>query len=148
MKTSLCGADCAACPSKEVCPGCAETDGCPFGKPCFVAKYILTGGMDQYQAFLKTLMDEINALGIDGMEPVTELVPLVGHFVNLDYPLPSGGTAKFLRDDEVYLGTQVKNRLDDSGKTCFGIIAQEHFILVSTYGEGGAAPALVLYQHR
>lgn len=26
-------------------------------------------------------------------------------------------SAKFLHDDEVYLGTQVKNLFDDSGKT-------------------------------
>lgn len=148
MKASLCGANCAQCPSKEICPGCAETDGCPFGKPCYVAQYILACGMARYQAFRQDLMDEINVLGIDGMEPVTELVPLVGRFVNLDYPLPNGDTVKFLRDDEVYLGTQVKNRLDDSGKTCFGVIAREDFLLICTYGEHCADPQLVLYKHR
>lgn len=71
----------------------------------------------------------------------------MGSFVNLEYPVPSG-TVKFLKDDEVYLGTQVKNLLDDSGKTCFGVIARENFILVCTYGENGAAPELVLYKKR
>lgn len=147
MKKSICGANCAECPSREVCPGCAETSGCPFGKQCFVAKYILTGGMEGYQAFKKTLMDEINGLNIVGMEPVTELYPLVGRFVNLEYPIPNG-TAKFLQDDEMYLGAQVKNQLDDSGKSCFGVIAREGFILICTYGENCADPELILYKHR
>ena len=68
MKESICGANCAECPSKEVCPGCAETKGCPFGKQCYVAKYILTGGMENWLAFKKGLMAEINGLNIDGME--------------------------------------------------------------------------------
>lgn len=148
MKNSLCGANCAECPSKEVCPGCAETNGCPFGKQCYVAKYILTGGMDKYQAFKKALIDEINALNISGMEAVTELYPLVGSFVNLEYTLPNGGTVKFLKDDDVYLGAQVRNLFDDGGKTCFGVIARENFILICTYRENGKAPELVLFKHR
>ena len=97
MKEALCGANCAECPSKEVCPGCAQTNGCPFGKECNIAKYILTEGMEKYQTFKKSLIDEINALHIAGMEEVAELYPLVGNFVNLEYPLPSGETVKFLR---------------------------------------------------
>lgn len=147
MKKSICGANCAGCPSRKVCSGCAETSGYPFGKQCFVAKYILTGGMEGYQAFKKGLMDEINGLNIVGMEPVTELYPLVGRFVNLEYPIPSG-TAKFLQDDEMYLGAQVKNRLDDSGKSCFGVIARKSFILICTYGENYADPNLVMYKRR
>lgn len=147
MKKSICGANCEQCPSKEACPGCAKTNGCPFGKQCFVAKYILLGGMEQYQAFQKGLIEEINSLHIDGMEPVTALYPLVGSYVNLAYPIPSG-TVKFLQDDEVYLGTQVKNTFDDSGKTCFGVVARESFILICTYGENGADPELVLYKRR
>lgn len=148
MKQTICGADCTQCPSREVCPGCAETGGCPFGRPCFVAQYILTGGMEGYQAFKQTLMDGINALNIPGMEPVTELYPLVGHFVNLEYPLPNGETVKLLRDDEMYLGAQVKNRFDEDGKTCFGVVARENFLLVCEYGENCAAPELVAYQRR
>ncbi len=148
MKPSLCGANCAECPTKESCPGCAETDGCPFGKQCYVAAYILTGGMENWQAFQEKLMEEINALSIDGMEKVTALYPLVGRFVNLEYPLPNGGTVKFLKDDEVYLGAQVKNLFDESGKTCFGVIARENFLLVCTYGENGTDPEIVTYRRR
>lgn len=147
MKKSLCGANCTECSSKQTCPGCAETNGCPFGKQCYIAKYILTDGLDKYQLFKNRLMDEINALDIDGMDKVTELFPLVGSFVNLEYPVPAG-TVKFLKDDDVYLGAQVKNLLDESGKTCFGIIVRESFILICTYGENGANPELVLFKHR
>lgn len=147
MKESICGANCAGCPSKEVCPGCAETKGCPFGKQCYMAKYILTGGMENWLAFKKGLMDEINGLNIEGMETVTELYPLVGSFVNLEYPVPSG-TVKFLKDDEVYLGAQVKNLCDKKESSCFGIIAREDFILICTYGRNGADPALTLYKRR
>lgn len=147
MKESICGANCAECPSKEVCPGCAEIKGCPFGKQCFVAKYILTGGMENWQTFKKGLIDEINGLNIDGMEKATELYPLVGSFVNLEYPIPSG-TVKFLKDDEVYLGAQVKNLFDENGKNCFGVIARENFILICTYEENGANPEIVVYKRR
>ena len=147
MERSICGANCAECPSKEVCPGCRKTNGCPFGKQCYVANYILTGGMENYQMFKQGLVDEINDLHIEGMETVTELYPLVGSFVNLEYPVPSG-TVKFLKDDEVYLGAQVKNLLDDSGRTCFGVIARESFILICVYGENAANPELVLFKRR
>ncbi len=147
MKTSVCGANCAECPSVKECKGCTETNGCPFGKQCYIAKYILTGGIENYQAFKKGLIDEINALNIDGMEKVTELYPLVGNFVNLEYPVP-GGTVKLLKNDEMYLGAQVRALFDDTGKTCFGVIARESFILICTYGENGAEPELVLYKRR
>lgn len=148
MKRAICGASCNECPQSGGCKGCVETNGAPFGKPCFVAKYILTGGMENYQAFKSGLIDEINALSVDGMEKVTEIYPLVGSFVNLKYPLPDGGTVKFLKDDEVYLGAQVKNLLDDSAKSCFGVVARESFLLVCEYHEGCAEPQLVLYKRR
>lgn len=148
MKKSLCGANCADCPSEKICKGCAETNGCPFGKECYVAKYILTGGMENYSAFKKGLIDEINSLRIDGMEKVTELYPLVGKFVNLEYTLPSGDRVKFLSDDEVYLGAQVKNIFDESKTTCFGVIARENFLLVCEYGENCMNPELILYKRR
>lgn len=148
MEKSICGICCDKCPYQENCKGCTETGGCPFGKQCFVAKYILTGGMEQYVAFQEKLMEEINALQIPGMEKVTALFPLVGRYVNMAYPLPNGGTVQFLQDDEMYLGAQVKNLFDDSGKTCYGVVARENFILVCTYGENGVDPEIVVYRRR
>lgn len=148
MKKAICGANCAECPSNQNCCGCAETSGCPYGKQCFIAEYILTGGIENYRSFKKGIVDEINALHIDGMDKVTELYPLVGRFVNLEYPLINGSTVKFLDDDDMYLGAQVKNLYDDSGKTCFGVVAREGFILVCSYGENCENPQLVLYKNR
>lgn len=148
MKKSICGADCAKCPSQLSCPGCAETNGCPFGKQCYIAKYILTHGTASYQTFKQNLINEINDLNIVGMDKVTELYPLVGSFVNLEYPLPNGSTTKFLKDDEVYLGTQVKNLCDNNGITCFGIIARENFLLLCQYGENCTNPEIVVYKKK
>lgn len=148
MKNSICGADCSKCPSVQECKGCEKTKGCPFGKQCFIAKYILIGGKGNYQTFKQGLIDEINALNIDGMEKVSELYPLVGNFVNLEYPLPNGNRVTFLKNDETYLGAQIKNIFDDSDKTCYGVIARESFILVCEYGEGCCNPEIVIFKRR
>lgn len=146
MKESICGANCTECPSTESCKGCIETKGCPYGKQCYIAKYILVGGKENYSAFKKRLIEKINAINIEGMEKVTELYPLVGSFVNLKYPLPNENKVSFLKNDEVYLGAQVKNLFDDSGKTCYGVIAREDFILICEYGENATNPELIVYK--
>lgn len=147
MNKSLCNADCENCPSREGCRGCENTCGNPFGKQCFIAKYILIGGIEKYLDFKKQLLAEINSLNIEGMERVSELYPLEGSFVNLEYPIHSG-TVKFLNDDEMYLCAQVKNIFDESGKTCFGIVARENFILICSYGENGENPEIEIYKKR
>ncbi len=148
MSKSICGVNCAECPSVKNCKGCAETKGSPYGKRCFIANYVLTGCAEKYQEFKQNLITEINALKIDGMEEVKELYPLVGNFVNLEYPLPNGEKVKMLNDDEIYLGAQVKNSFDESGKSCYGVVARESFILVCEYGEGGTYPEIVVFKRR
>lgn len=148
MLSTICGVSCTECPTKATCAGCAETKGCPYGTQCFVAAYILANGKSAYQAFQEQLIREINALEIPGMEPVTALSPLVGHFVNLEYPLPGGDSVKLLRDDEMYLGTQVENLLDDTKTTCFGIIARESFLLVCEYKKDCIDPEIVVFKRR
>ncbi len=100
----------------------------------------------QFEEFKKVLMSEINALGIEGLPPVTALNALVGKYVNLAYPLPSGFTAKFLDDNTTYLGNQLESEF--GGDRCFGVLANMDFILISTYGREGADPELVLYKKR
>lgn len=56
-------------------------------------------GMDKYLEFKSGLIDELNALNIQGMEEIEELYPLVGRYVNLEYTLPSGQKVKLLNDD-------------------------------------------------
>ena len=144
----LCGAYCSACQYKENCRGCVETSGCPFGKQCEIAKYILIGGMDKYLEFKRGLIDELNALNIQGMEEIEELYPLVGRYVNLEYTLPSGQKVKLLNDDEMYLGNQLKNVYDESSERCYGVVACASFLLVCEYGEGTSNPEIVIFKRR
>lgn len=71
---------------------------------------------------------------------------LVGAYVNLAYPLPGGAQVKFLDDRTTYLGTQLEPEF--GRERCFGVLASMDFILVCTYGKGGADPELVLYKKR
>ena len=100
----------------------------------------------QFEAFKKQLIDEINALHIDGMPEVVKLNALVGSYVNLAYPLPSGASVKFLDDSTTYLGNQIESEY--GGERCFGILANMDFILVCTYEADGANPELVLFKKR
>lgn len=148
ISRSICGADCGACDFRDNCKGCRQTDGCPFGKQCMVARYILVGGMEKYLEFKRGLIDEFNALNIQGMERVDELYPLVGKYVNLEYTLPGGQRVKFLHDDEVYLGNQLKNLCDESGGSCYGVIAGMGFLLVCEYGKDMNDAEMVAFRRR
>ena len=100
----------------------------------------------KFEAFKRQLIDEINALGIEGMPKVEKLNALVGRYVNLAYRLPSGVEARFLDDNTTYLGTQLESAF--GGDRCFGVLANMDFILVSTYEKDGINPELVLYKKR
>ena len=100
----------------------------------------------QFEAFKKQLIDEINGLGIEGMPKLESLNALVGSYVNLEYPLPSGAKAKFLNDGTTYLGNQLESDIVDG--LCFGVLACMDFILICTYEEGGKNPELLLYKKR
>ena len=148
---SICGADCSKCGygKNNNCKGCLVTKGCPFGKQCFVAKYILTGGKENYEIFKKQLIDEINELNILGMPKIKDLNPLNGTFVNLSYHMPNGEFVRLLDDNEIYLGNQVECEFNyDSIIRCFGIVANMNFILISEYGPDGDNPELIMYKKR
>ena len=100
----------------------------------------------RFEAFKRQLIDEINALQIKGMPRLEKLNALVGNYVNLAYPLPSGLAVKFLDDQTTYLGNQLEAE-DGSGR-CFGVLANMEFILISAYGENGKDPELLLYKKR
>lgn len=99
-----------------------------------------------FDAFKQQLMDEINALHIEGMPKVESLNALVGQYVNLEYRLPNGAIVRFLDDHTTYLGNQLESEF--GGERCFGVLANMDFILISTYGKDGADPELVLYKKR
>ena len=103
-------------------------------------------GADAFEAFKKQLIDEINALHIEGMPKLETLNALVGGYINLEYRLPNGSKVKFLDDGATYLGNQLESTVE-SGR-CFGIAANADFLLVCTYGENGENPELVVYKKR
>ena len=145
MKT-ICELDC--CDKCELlgksCRGCAETNGHPCGGSCVAADAIFSGGMDTYLALKKAIIDEVNTLGIPGLR-IEDLALLIGAYVNLAYPLPSGDAVKFLDDSKVYFGMQIER---PGNERCYGVVADEKILLVCEYGEGGADPALLLYKKR
>lgn len=100
----------------------------------------------QFEAFKRQLIQEINDLHVEGLPKVEKLNALVGRYVNLAYPLPSGAAVNFLNDQTTYLGTQLESEF--GGERCFGVLAGMDFILISTYGPEGEAPELVLYKKR
>jgi len=109
-------------------------------------QYKNLAGKEKFDEFKKQLIDEINALHIEGMPKVEKLNALVGGYVNLEYRLPNGKLVKFLDDGATYLGTQLE--CEFGGNRCFGIAANMDFILVCTYEENGENPELVIYKKR
>ena len=103
-------------------------------------------GAEAFEAFKKQLIEEINALHIDGMPKLEKLNALVGGYINMEYQLPNGNIVKFLDDGATYLGNQLESELEKG--RCFGIAANADFILVCTYGENGGKPELIVYKKR
>ncbi len=112
----------------------------------FWKRYSELGGGEKFEEFKKQLMDEFNALRIEGLPKVESLNVLSGSFINLEYTLENGEKVEFLNDDATYLGNQLA--CEFGGDRCFGIAANMRFLLVCTYGENGADPELVLYKKR
>jgi len=108
--------------------------------------YANLAGAEKFEAFKKQLIDEINALHIEGMPKLKKLNALVGGYINLEYRLPNGTHVKFLDDGATYLGSQLE--CEFGGGRCFGIAANMEFIMVCTYEENGKNPELVLYKKR
>ena len=141
----ICGTDCCArCPKLESCGGCEKVNGHPFGGTCVAAECIRREGMEAFQALKRTLIREINALNIPGLQ-VNDLYLLSGEYLNLKYPLPSGKTVQLLDDRKVYLGNQIEIAGSDR---CYGVVADESNLLVSTYECGGSQPEILLYKSR
>lgn len=108
--------------------------------------YAELGGEERFDEFKQQLMEEINALHIEGMPKVNELNALVGGCVNLEYRLPNGKPVQFLDDGATYLGNQLA--CEFGGSRCFGIVANMEFLLVCTYEKNGDHPELIIYKKR
>ena len=144
VMNTYCGADCAKCQAKERCRGCLASCGSPFGGVCVAAEYVKKNGQAAYKEFKSRLTAEINALfAAKGLPVVAGLFELAGGAVNLEYTAPGGKKMKFLNDKNIYLGAQVA-----CNGAYYGVIADASFILLSSYGENGENPELILYQKR
>lgn len=139
---SICGADCTKCEFTKTCAGCAETDGAPFGKLCLVAE-CCRKGENALQELKDKLIAAFNGLGIQDMPPVTELYALKGSVINIEYTLPTGQIVKFWDDDKIYLGYQLPKQGSDR---CYGIVADEQYLMVSEYSGYGADAEIVEFK--
>ena len=89
------------------------------------------------------LIKEFNNLGIADMEEVKELYEGKGDFVNLDFPLPCGKSVKLWEGDKTYY----INQLEKKGSTrCYGLTADEKYLLVCEYGDGGSDAEIVVFK--
>ncbi|MCI9627258.1 MAG: DUF3795 domain-containing protein [Clostridia bacterium] len=142
---SICGVDCCnECDRRTECGGCQKTDGHPFGGTCIAAECMKRGGFEEFLNFKNTLISEFNALGIAGLE-VSDLNLLNGYFVNLEYPLANGQSVKLLEDNNVYWGNQIEISGSDR---CYGIVADDTYMLVCEYGCNGEKPEIIVYKKR
>lgn len=142
---SICGVDCCGeCNRKDECGGCIKTDGQPFGGECIAAESIKKGGFDEFFRLKNTLIDEFNSLGVKHLQ-VKDLNLLNGFYVNLEYRLTNGQSVQFLEDNKVYLGNQIE--IPDSDR-CYGLVADDKYLLVCEYGCNGANPQIIIYKKR
>ena len=109
-------------------------------------QYKALGGEAGFELFKKKLIDEFNALRIDGLPPVDHLNVLAGSYINLEYRLPNGQKVKLLDDSASYLGNQLECVF--GGERCFGIAGNMDFLLVCSYEENGENPELLMYKKR
>lgn len=86
------------------------------------------------------LLNEIQKLGIKEFEKLNSLNLLDGSYLNLEVELPNGIKAKLLDDNKKYYANQID--IENSDK-CYGVAADENFIVVYKYGCNGANAKLV-----
>ena len=90
-----------------------------------------------------SLIAAFRALPIPELEELKELHELKGSFINLEYPLPGGQRVRLWDDNQIYLGNQLHKKGCDR---CYGIAADDKYLMVSEYGENGSDAELVLFQ--
>lgn len=86
------------------------------------------------------LLAKIKALGIKEFESLTSLNLLDGSYLNLEVELPNGIQTKLLDDNKKYYANQVDIAGSDK---CYGVAADENFIVVYRYGCEGKDAELI-----
>ena len=105
------------------------------------------GGKETFEEYKAQIILEFNTLlPMNGLPKVEHLNVLSGHFIYLEYRLPSGQVVKFLDDNATYLGSQLVCEFE--GGRCFGIAANMDFLLVCSYEENGENPELIVFKKR
>lgn len=89
------------------------------------------------------LIREFNKLHFADMGEVSDLNELEGSFVNLEYTLPSGQCVKLWDDHKLYWGNELCKKNSDR---CYGIVGDEHYMMVCEYGENGEKAELLLFK--
>lgn len=87
------------------------------------------------------LLNEIKNLGIREFKSFKSLNLMDGSYLNLEVELPNGQITKLLDDNKKYYANQID--IADSDK-CYGVAADENFIVVYKYGCEGTDAELVL----
>ena len=143
----LCGSECCSrCELHEIaCAGCAETGAHPCEKgSCAAAEVIQERGLGAMYVQEMAIAKEVNALQLPGLT-VGELQLLMGSYINLEHPMPSGERVKFLDDKRVYWATQ---EIQENDERCYGVVADQNFLLICEYGPDGSDPEVLLYKKR
>ena len=86
------------------------------------------------------LIEIFKGLGIADMEEVSELHELKGSYINLKYALP-GGQIQLWDDNKTYYGAELCKKDSDR---CYGLTADEKYILVCEYGNDGSDAEIVI----
>lgn len=94
---------------------------------------------------MKKMIEEFNELNIKDLPEITELFELKGEFVNMEYTLLNGEKVKLLDDNKTYYGCQVEK---EGLERCYGLVADENYLLVCEYGLNGAEPEIIVYKKR
>ena len=139
---SICGIDCTKCELSGACAGCSETNGRPFGAECILALNCQNGERALLELKEK-LIAAFNELNIKDMDEVTDLNALKGSFINIEYALPAGQAVKFWNDNKIYLGNQLHKK---DSERCYGIAADEKYLMVSEYGDYGSNAEIVVFK--
>lgn len=90
---------------------------------------------------MEKLLNQIKNLGIKEFEDLKSLNMLDGSYLNLEVELPNGQKVKLLDDNKKYYANQ--KDIENSDK-CYGVAADENFIIVYKYGCNGENTELVL----
>lgn len=87
------------------------------------------------------ILIEIKKLGIQEFEQLKTLNLLDGSYLNLEIELPNGVKAKLLDDNKKYYANQIDIVGSDK---CYGVAADESFIIVYKYGCEGKDAELIM----